>query len=967
MGTVIAIAVLGLGIAAVTAWALGLRRRLHGGEAERRALAAAGQGLSGELEALRESEARYRQLVEAADDIIYKTDARGRVVYANPAALAAFGVTEAEIVGQDMFELVRPDYRDEARRFYHDQSSQRIPNTLCEFPFINRAGEEIWVGQRVQLMVEGDEVAGFQALARNITDRKRAEQEAEREREQLRRIVAHAPVAMAMLDRERRYIAHSTTWLKYAGYEGLSMVGQPFQEVSPLLPGKYDEVLSRVLAGEVVSEPEDAITRPDGTQYYMRWTAQPWRGPDGAIAGIVMVAQNIDVLVRARQAALEASRLKSEFMANMSHEIRTPMNGVIGMTRLLLDTELTTEQREYAEIIDSSGRALVAIINDILDFSKIEAGRMELEVIDFDIRRSVRDMVGSMAEAAQAKGLELLSLVHHDVPPTLRGDPGRLRQVLVNLVGNAIKFTEEGEVVLRVTRSEQSAETVLLRFEVTDTGIGIPPEVQPRLFRSFVQADGSTTRRYGGTGLGLAISKRLVGLMGGEIGCKSRPGQGSTFWFTARLGRPAATAVRLPESARLAGRRVLIVDDNATNRAILRQQLNHWGLRVAAVEDGPKALVALRSAAGSRKPYELAVLDMKMPGMDGLALARVIRDDPSVADVKLIMLTSFGQAGHAQEAVRAGVAGYLTKPVDEADLHDCLVEVLLGEGPGKRPLVTRHSLQEARPAPSARVLVAEDNPVNQKVAVRILEKLGCRVDVADNGAEAVSACERTAYAAVFMDGQMPILDGFEATARIRERETGTARRTPIVAMTASAMQGDRERCLAAGMDDYISKPVSPEAIEAVLGRLLASVEPAPGGEAAAPGAEGEPPVDEAVLATLWGIDSDGTLLGEVIDTFLRIAPLRLSSLGKAVAKKDAAALERTAHSFLGSCANIGAKGMANACARLEEAGRAGGVEGTAAVVAQLEKDLAKVRGALLKAKRRIGPPTAQHPAGSART
>ena len=966
MGTGLAIAILGLGAASAVGWALALRRRLRKADGERQGLVATRERLLREQETLRESEVRYRQLVEAAEDIIYKTDAQGHVVYANPAALQAFGLTEAEIIGQDIFELIRPDYREQARRFYGDQATQQIPNTLCEFPFLTRQGDEVWVGQRVQLVSEGGEISGFQALARNITDRKRAEQEAEREREQLRRIVAHAPVAMAMLDKDRRYIAHSTTWLKYAGYEGLSMVGQPFQEVSPLLPGKYDEVLSRVLAGEVVSEPEDAITRGDGSQFYMRWTAQPWRGPDGAIAGIVMVAQNIDVLVRARQAALEASRLKSEFMANMSHEIRTPMNGVIGMTRLLLDTELTTEQREYAEIIDGSGRALLDIINDILDFSKIEAGHMELEIIDFDIRRAVRDMVGSLAEGAQAKGLELLCLVHHDVPATLRGDPGRLRQILVNLVGNAIKFTEQGEVVLRVTRSEQSAEAVLLRFEVSDTGIGIAPEVQPRLFRSFVQADGSTTRRYGGTGLGLAISKRLVALMGGEIGVKSRPGQGSTFWFNARLGRPAETATRPAESTRLAGRRVLIVDDNATNRAILRQQLTHWGLRVAAVEDGPKALLALRAAAGSKKPYELAVLDMKMPGMDGLALARVIRDDPSVADTKLVLLTSFGQAGHAQEAVRAGVAGYLTKPVDEADLHDCLAEVFLGEGTGRRPLVTRHSLQEARPAQTARVLVAEDNEVNQKVAVRILEKLGCRVDVADNGAEAVYACERTPYAAVFMDGQMPVLDGFEATARIRERETG-ARRTPIIAMTASAMQGDRERCLAAGMDDYISKPVTPDAIEAVLRRILTSAGPAPAIGPAAESAEGEEPVDAAVLATLWGIDSDGTLLGEVIDTFLRIAPLRLASLGKAVAKKDATALERAAHSFLGSCANIGAKGMANACARLEEAGRAGSVEGTAAIVAQLETDLTKVRGALLKEKRRLErPPAGPRPAGSAR-
>jgi PAS domain S-box-containing protein len=955
MGSTVAAVILSILVLGLLAWALALRRREAVRESEMSALFAERTRLIVEQERLQESEGSYRHLVESAEDIIYKTDAQGSVVYANPAALQALGFEEGQIVGQDIFALIRPDYREQARNFYGDQSSQRIPNTYCEFPFLSRGGDEVWVGQRVQLVTDAAAVVGFQALARNITDRKRAEQEAEREREQLRRIVAHAPVAMAMLDRDRRYLAHSTTWMKYAGYEGLSLIGQRFQEVSPLLPGKYEDVLNRVLAGEVVSEPEDAITRADGSQFYMRWTAQPWRGPDGAIAGAVMVAQNIDVLVRARQAALEASRLKSEFMANMSHEIRTPMNGVIGMTRLLLDTDLTPEQREYAEIIDGSGRALLDIINDILDFSKIEAGRMELEVIDFDIRRSVRDIVGSLAEGAQAKGLELLCLVHHDVPANLHGDPGRLRQILTNLVGNAIKFTERGEVVLRVNRSEQSADTVLLRFEVSDTGIGISPEAQSRLFSSFVQADGSTTRRYGGTGLGLAISKKLVSLMGGEIGVKSKPGQGSVFWLTARFGRPAEPVARAPESARLTGRRVLIVDDNATNRAILRQQLAHWGLRVAGVEDGPSALLALRTAATSGKPYDLAVLDMKMPGMDGLALARVIRDDPSVAEVKLVLLTSFGQAGHAHEALRAGVAGYLTKPVDEADLHDCLVEVLLGEGAGRRPLVTRHSLQEQRPAAMARVLVAEDNDVNQKVAVRILEKLGCRVDVADNGEEAVLACQRTAYAAVFMDGQMPVLDGFEATARIREHEGGS-RHTPIIAMTASAMQGDRERCLAAGMDDYISKPVSPESMDAALRRVLAEAEaqsrPAP----ALPEAEEEPAVDESVLATLWGIDSDGTLLAEVIDTFLRIAPLRLTSLGKAVVKNDAVALERTAHSFLGSCANLGARGMAALCARLEEAGRSGKLEGTAALVAQLEKDLAEVRTLLLKEKRRVAQP-----------
>jgi PAS domain S-box-containing protein len=923
---------------------LWLRRRAaeaSRGLIERESELAAERAVAARLAA---SETRFRDLVELADDVIFRTDAAGRFTYANPAAEEALGGAAGKLLGRAFLEVVRPDYREHARRFYEDQRQQGIPNSYCEFPMLAREGGDLWVGQRAQLVSEDGRFAGLQAVARNITERNLMHQAIEREREQLRQIVTHAPVAMAMLDREGRHLAHSTRWLRYLQTADPSVVGRTLPEVWPGMPAKYRRVLERALEGEVVSEPEDALEREDGTRVFLRWTVHPWRETDGTVAGVVLAAQSIDVLVRARQAALEASRLKSEFVANMSHEIRTPMNGVIGMTRLLLDTGLTSEQREYAEVIDQSGRALLEIINDILDFSKIEAGRVDLESVEFDLRRAVREVLGSFAEAAQAKGLELLCLIRHDVPNALSGDPGRLRQVLTNLVGNAVKFTEEGEVVLRVTLDEAAGDSVVVRFEVRDTGMGIDPELQSRLFQSFVQADGSSSRRYGGTGLGLAISKRLVSLMGGVIDVMSRPGRGSTFWFTVCLERQAPEGSPAPApSARLAGRRVLVVDDNATNRQILKQQLGYWGLRTTTVESGPEALAALRQAAASGLGFDLAILDMKMPEMDGLVLGRAIKDDPSLSGVRLVLLTSFGQRGHGAEASRIGISAYLTKPVDEADLYDCLVEVMDEERRRRVPhLVTRHSLRELRPPVAALVLVAEDNEVNQKVAVRILEKLGYRVEVAENGQEALEACARTQYDAVLMDGQMPGMDGFEATRRIREREQEAGGpRLPIVAMTASAMKGDREKCLQAGMDDYVSKPVTPEALEAALRRWVgAAAAPAEKAAAAAPAAGGL--LDEAIVASLMSVDDDGSLMDEVVATFLKIAPVRIGAIRKA-ARSSSVQLERAAHSFLGSCGNLGCRRMADLCARLEVLGRSGSTEGAPDLARALEEEYAAVK------------------------
>jgi PAS domain S-box-containing protein len=648
-------------------------------------------------------------------------------------------------------------------------------------------------------------------------------------------------------DRDGTCIFANRAGCELLGYAPGEIRGRPFHQLFPVSDEAEYQAFSLV---QQYCCAHTALRRKDGALLSIELTRSPIID-GGAVTGSVaffqditerlkteqallksareLEARNIE-LAQARDLALEAARAKSEFLAVMSHEIRTPLNGVIGMTELLLDTALSADQREYAETAQHSGEHLLAIINDILDFSKIEAGKLVLERIAFDLRTTVEEVLELLTGRAQEKAVELIGLISADVPDRLSGDACRLRQVLVNLVSNAVKFTAQGEVLLQVCVVSSSATHVALRFDVSDTGIGISPEARSRLFQSFSQADSSTTRQYGGTGLGLAICKQLVALMGGEIGVDSEAGRGSRFWFTVQLERcpPAEHAVEAP-AEELRGLRVGIVDDNATSRTLLQYYLTTWGMDCWSAATGATALEVLRTDAASGRPSHVVILDRDMPDIEGLDVARLIKADPALSALPIVLLSALGQRGDAAVSQQIGVAAYLTKPVRRSRLHHCLREVIgmRRQPPPRqhRALITQHSLAEEEGRRRPRILVADDNQVNQAVIVGLLEKLGCRADVVANGREAVAAVERTSYDLIFMDCQMPEMDGFQATSFIRSREAASGSmgpRIPIVALTANALADDRQACLEAGMDDHFSKPVRLEQLRSSLKQWLGS-------------------------------------------------------------------------------------------------------------------------------------------------
>jgi len=756
-------------------------------------------------------------LINNIPDYIYVKDVQGRKIISNTADWRnGSGAKKMEdVIGKTDFDLYPAEL---AARFWADDKSvldSGMPIISREEPGRDDQGNEICVSTtKVPLRDGNGQIMGLVGVGRDISELKRNELETNRQKQYFESLVQNSPVAIVVLDNEEKIVSSNPAFENLYGYTSLEIKGANLDVLIT------DPEMREEAARFTKDSKEQTIhaigkrRRKDGSLVDVEIFGVPIV-VDGQRSGVFAMYHDISEIVRARHEAEDANRVKSEFLANMSHEIRTPMNGVMGMLELALDTQLTSEQRDYLQTSLDSAEALLSLLNDILDFSKIESGKLTLEAINFNLRNAVEDVTYTLAKRAQDKGLEIACLIDPDLTSNLRGDPGRVRQILVNLVGNAIKFTHQGEIVIRADTLEQTEDFATIHFSVQDTGIGIPYERQAAVFERFTQADGSTTRTYGGTGLGLTISKQLVEIMGGTIGVKSTPGIGTIFWFDIKFKKqPVEKPVTSPLTLgpiNLIHARILVVDDNQTNRMVLTKNVETLGSRVDSVSSGAKAVETLRNASRAGDPYHLVLLDMQMPGMDGEQTARAIKSDPSVKEVKILILTSMGHRGDAARLEALGCSGYLLKPVKQQMLFDAVIAVLGHKEDRPSTIITRHVLAEKRKI-DLRLLLAEDNPINQKLAIVLLQKAGYSVDAVETGVQALERVKADHYSVVLMDVQMPDMDGFEATRQIRVWEKGNGQHIPIIAMTAHAMAGDRDRCLASGMDDYIAKPLEPRAL-----------------------------------------------------------------------------------------------------------------------------------------------------------
>ncbi len=927
-----------------------------------------------------------RTLLDLSPDAVividpHDPDVSWPIIDCNAAACLMNGFRREELIGHSIDILNVTEGTEEERTAYLKQL--REAGTLkLETLHHRKDGTKFPVEISTTLITVGGRELVI-GIDRDITERVRIEDELIREKKFLEALNRNSPVAIVVLDNNENIVSCNPAFERLYGYTSPEIVGKNLDALitTPETIHEASAYTHQAMTGLVHGIGKRR--RKDGGLVTVELYGVPVI-VSGEKVGALAIYHNISELDQARREAEDANRAKSEFLANMSHEIRTPMNGVIGMLELALDTSLTAEQRDYLQTSLHSAEALLTLLNDILDFSKIEAGRLELDTIDFNLRNAVEDVAYTLAKRAQEKGLEIACLIHPDLTSDLRGDPGRLRQILVNLIGNAIKFTHHGEIIIQAEPIKETETHVLVRFAVEDSGVGIPYERQAAVFERFTQADGSTTRKYGGTGLGLTICKQLVEAMGGKIGVESTPGVGSTFWFEINCAKQlrektkSGTGPLTLGPSNLLQARILVVDDNQINRIVLKKNVEALGSRVDAVASGAKGLESLRNAHRTGDPYHVVLLDMQMPGMDGEQTARAIKSDPAVKDVKILVLTSMGQRGDAVRLEALGCSGYLLKPVKQQMLFDAVVAVL-GQGPDQSAsLITRHTLSEQRKL-GLRLLLAEDNSINQKLAVVLLQKAGYSVDAVETGAQALEKVQSNQYSAILMDVQMPEMDGLEATQHIRAWEKNTGQHIPIIAMTAHAMQGDRERCLEAGMDDYVSKPLEPKVLfnaldrwtqtpyqqEEILERVQDYSAPAdvfavglddglfgestpsdsrPTGAAA--------PVFQAVFeADVLPVDFEGALyrFGDDRDFMMQMfreykdhLPGRLQEIQSALQAGDAGGLARLSHNLKGISLNFSAEPVAKIALKLEEIGKHEDLTGASALVDQLYAEVRRL-------------------------
>jgi two-component system, sensor histidine kinase and response regulator len=895
-------------------------------------------------------------------------DAQRRCSFASPSLALWLGRACDEIEGREIEEAFGPVNGAKLRPRLEAALAGTAQRLRCSALRPDQSLQTL----QIELLPEHDAqgaVVGCQLFALDVSDERRTLETAQRSERRLRTIMDQIPVTVSYIDAEFRYRYINRAQEVWLGKTDAEVAGRKVRDlVGDPVWANIEPHLSTALAGQSVPLERQRTDRM-GNPVWHSGRHVPDVNDEGEVVGVYTVffdttqralaeqaLRRSEHELRAAKAAAEnASKAKSEFLANMSHEIRTPMNGVLGLTELLLETPLNAQQRPFLETVRSSGESLLSIINDILDFSKIEAGKLETETLDFDLYQAVEDVVQLMAPRAHAKRLELACRIDERLPAAVRGDPYRFRQVLTNLLANGLKFTESGEVVVEVTLAAPAS----IHVRVRDTGIGISAEARTRLFTAFAQADGSTTRRFGGSGLGLAISRHLVELMGGSIGLDSVEGHGSTFWFTL----PLQAATSLPvvgHPGELAGRRALVVDDNATNAEILEHHALAGGMRCSTTSSGAQALKRLREALREGDPFELAIVDMKMPGMDGLELAAAVRADPELCGLRLVLVTSLHSTDEMARAREAGISAYLSKPVRRQELYRALAQAVGGTPvhDASAPVATTAMRILGR------VLMAEDNGVNQFVARNMLKSLGCEFDIVPNGKEALAAVQRGGYDLVLMDCQMPVMDGYEATREIRAWEQGQSqsqaqpRRIPILALTANALVGDADTCRAAGMDDHLAKPYSRKQLGSIMARWLPArlvegsmdvgrTEPIPLTQPAP--LEDDFELDQKALANIRALDDAGNtfVLDEVIAMYLGEAPQHVARLQAALAAQDAAELGRIAHAFKSASQNVGATQLGDLCRQLERQGKAGDLAQAVALVRDIEKQSLKVRPALL--------------------